>query len=142
MKAISNDQIEKIKSASSRATVIASLGIEILELKLGYCRIRAPFQREFAGMLPGFHGGILAAIADCASWFAIATSVDPNERLTTTDLYLHYLKPCMSDAVASASVTRLGRLLCPTTISIHDESGLQVVTGNVSYLRLNALNSR
>src|SRR5262245_39433994 len=111
---------DRILARARSAPCIESLGLELLECDPGRCRLSARHDPRFDGVLPGFHGGMLANVADCAAWFAIVTQTGPAETLVTTDLNIRYLAACLSDAVAEARVIKLGRTLCPVAVNLFD----------------------
>ncbi len=113
-----------------------TLRFELLELADGLARIRAPRIRELDGAGPGYHGGLIAMVADCVAWLAIVTRTGPREPLVTSDLSLRYLRPCEGDLIATARLIKLGRTLCPTHFEAHDEAGQLVATGSVCYFRV------
>ncbi len=112
-----------------------TLRFELLELDDGLARIRAPRIAGLDGAGPGYHGGLIAMVADCVAWLAIVTRTGPREPLVTSDLSLRYLRPCESDLTATARLIKLGRTLVPTHFEAHDEAGELVATGSVCYFR-------
>ncbi|TWT41267.1 hypothetical protein RAS1_39610 [Phycisphaerae bacterium RAS1] len=127
---------EAILQRSRTAPCVTALGLEFLEFDDGFCRLSARHDPRFDGVLPGFHGGMLANVADCVAWFAIATLNGPDETLVTSDLSVRYLAPCMTDVVANARVIKLGKTLCPVAIEMFDLSGKLVAVAQVTYFRV------
>lgn len=132
-------RMQAILEKSRSAPCVGALGLDLLEFDEGYCKLLARHDPRFDGVLPGFHGGMLANVADCVAWFAIVTQTGPDEVLLTTDLALRYLNPCMTDAIAVGHVIKLGRTLCPVQIEITDTNGQPVATGQVCYIRVSNL---
>ncbi len=108
----------------------------MLEADPGACRLIAAHDPRFNGLLPGFHGGMLAMVADCAAWYAIVTLTGPAEPLVTTDMFVRYLSPCLTDVQAAARVIKLGRTLCPVQVDLFDAGGVAMATGVVTYMRV------
>lgn len=130
---------ERIRSKARAAPCITALGIELLDCEAGGCRLRARHDPRFDGLLPGFHGGMLANVADCTAWFAIVTQTGPDEALATTDLHIRYLAPCLTDVTAVGRVIKLGKTLCPVSVSLFDAADRQVAAATVTYIRLEQL---
>lgn len=128
-------RIQLILERARLAPCVESLGLSLLEFDSGYCRLRARHDSRFDGVLGGFHGGMLANVADCSAWFAIVTQVHPDEPLLTTDLHIRYLNPCMGDAFARARVIKFGRTLCPVHVELSDQHEKPVAIAQVTYLR-------
>lgn len=129
-------RLAEIEAACRRAPCIASMGFRLLAAEPGICRLTAAKDARFDGLLPGFHGGMLAMAADCAAWYAIVTQTGPAEPLVTTDLFLRYLNPCLTDATVAARVIKLGKTLCPVQVDLFDAAGVAVATGVVTYMRV------
>ena len=130
------ERIAQVMSKSQLAPCIASLGIDVLTLDSGFCKLTARHNPAFNGVLAGFHGGMLAMVADCAAWFAIVTETGADEPLVTTDLFIRYLSPCMGDVTAEARAVKIGRTLCPVSVELFDRAGGQVALAVVTYARL------
>jgi uncharacterized protein (TIGR00369 family) len=133
---------KEILAKARLAPCIESLRLHLLDCEDGFCKLHAPQDPSFNGILPGFHGGMLANVADCAAWFAIVTLTGPDEPLVTTDMHMRYLGPCLGDATVEARLIKLGRTLCPVEVRIFDPVRKQVACGTVTYIRLNALGGR
>lgn len=132
------DDVRRKAISDKLATIpcIRSMGFDGLELEDGIARLRAPHDASFDGIFPIFHGGMLAMVADCAAWMAIATRLGPDEPLVTTDLHIRYLAACETDAMAAARVIKVGRTLCPVTVELSDTRGGAVALAQVTYMRL------
>jgi uncharacterized protein (TIGR00369 family) len=56
--------------------------------------------------------------------------------MTTTDMNIRFLAPCLSPATAKAEVIKLGRTMCPVSVEIFDAQGALVAVAQVNYMRL------
>lgn len=128
--------LSAIRQTCDRAPCIAALGLELVAARPGFARVHARHDPRFDGVLAGFHGGMMANVADCVAWFAIVTQTGPLERLVTTDLDMRYLSPCLTDLVAVGRVIKLGRTLCPVALELFDTAQKLVAVGQVTYMRL------
>ncbi|MFO0837056.1 MAG: PaaI family thioesterase [Phycisphaerae bacterium] len=132
-------QLERILAQARLAPCVESLGLTLLEAQPGWCRLSARHDPRYDGVLPGFHGGMLANVADCAAWFAVVTQIDPAETLLTTDLDVRYLNPCLTDVIAAARVIKLGKTLCPVMVELGDTAGQAVAIAQVTYIRVDSV---
>ena len=114
----------------------SALGIDIIELSPGFCRARAAHDRRFDGVFNSFHGGLLMTVADSVACFAIFTRTGPDAAMTTTDMNIRFLAPCLTDVTAVARVLKLGRTLVPVAIDLYDEPGAHVAVAQVTYMLL------
>lgn len=99
-------------------------------------------REEWDGVFESVHGGMLTIIADSAAWLALATLVGPGEVVTTTDLTMRFLAPCLSDIVVDARVIKLGRTLVPLAVDMHDMTGKHIAVSQLSYMRLPGIPAR
>src|SRR5262245_25920883 len=76
----------------------------------GRAELRVPRRRMYDGVFESFHGGILMTIADSTACFAILTTTPPDQLMTTTDMNIRFLAPCLTDVQAKARVIKRGRL--------------------------------
>ena len=90
----------------------------------------------YDGVFESFHGGLLMTLADSTACFAIFTKTGPDVRLTTTDMSIRFLAPCLSDAFARAEVIKVARPW-PVTVNLFDSQNKQVALAQVTYLLLN-----
>ena len=75
-------------------------------------------------------------LADSVAAFAILTMTGNGERITTTDMNIRFLAPCLSDVTAKARVIKLGRTMCPVSVDLYDAEGTHVAIAQVNYIRL------
>jgi len=117
--------------------IVDFLKLEVLAFAEGFCEIKAPRRPGYDGVFESFHGGLIMTVADSTACFAIFTLTGPDVRLTTTDMNIRFLAPCLSGVIAKAKVIKLGRTLCPVAIDLFDEAGKQVAIAQVTYMLLN-----
>lgn len=138
------DQTKKqeILNRIKHIPIVDTLRIHIEEFDEGFCKARIPYEKKYDGIFESLHGGLLMTIADSIACFAIMTQTGPDEPLTTTDMNIRFLAPCLTDVTASARVIKLGRTLCPVAVDLFDESGKQVAVAQVTYIRLHKIPGR
>ena len=125
-----------------RIPIVDSLGIHIEEFSEGYCKAVVPHDTRYDGVFESYHGGLLMTVADSVACFAIMTQTGPEEPLTTTDMNIRFLAPCLTDVTAVAKVIKLGRTLCPVAIDLFDAKGVLVAVAQVTYIRLPRMPNR
>ena len=102
----------------------------------GSCRIKIPYATCYEGVFESLHGGIMMTVADSVACFAIFTLTGADQRLTTTDMNIRFLAPCLADLTAEARVIKLGATMCPVAVDLHDDNGKLVAVAQVNYIRL------
>ncbi|HUF48929.1 MAG TPA: PaaI family thioesterase [Vicinamibacterales bacterium] len=122
--------------------IFATLHMDAVVLDTGCCALTVPRQPIYDGVFESFHGGILMTIADSVACFAILTRTPVDQVLTTTDMNIRFLAPCLSDVRAKARVIKLGRVMCPVAVDLYDAAGTHVAVAQVNYMRLDDMPRR
>jgi uncharacterized protein (TIGR00369 family) len=133
---LSSDRKEAILRRIMRIPIVDTLQMKIISLSDGCCEAMAPRKLGYDGVFESFHGGLLMTLADSTACFAIFTKTGPDVHLTTTDMSIRFLAPCLSDAFAKAEVIKIGRTLCPVTVNLFDSRNKQVALAQVTYMLL------
>jgi len=133
---------ESLLNRVRRIPIFETLGMRVEEFSEGYCKAIVPHDVRYDGVFKSFHGGLLMTVADSIACFAIMTQTGPDEPLTTTDMNIRFLAPCLTDVTAVARVIKLGRSLCPVAIDLFDAKGVQVAVAQVTYMRLSKMPDR
>jgi uncharacterized protein (TIGR00369 family) len=108
----------------------------------GQCDLRVPRQKIYDGVFESFHGGILMTLADSAACFAVLTTTPVDQLMTTTDMNIRFLAPCVSDVHVKARVIKRGRLMCPVAVDVLDDAGKLVAVAQVNYMLLDKMPKR
>ena len=138
MEMLSSELQSAILARIKRIPIVDTLQIEIVSLKDGYCEAKVPRKLIYDGVFNSFHGGLLMTIADSTACFAIFTKTGPDVPLTTTDMNIRFLAPCLSDVTAKARVIKFGRTLCPVSIDLYDSANKHVAVAQVNYILLDS----
>lgn len=111
------------------------LGMEFLEVRRDYSRMRLPFRTEVTQPQGILHGGAIATLIDTAVVPAIAAVYDHRVRMVTLNLDVNYLGALMNDAaVAEAWVVKRGRSIVYCQAEVRAQStGELVALGSVIY---------
>ena len=132
-----SDLKEAIFNRIMRIPIVETLQMKILSLSDGRCETMAPRKLSYDGVFESFHGGLLMTLADSTACFAIFTKTGPGVNLTTTDMSIRFLAPCLTDAFARAEVIKTGRTLCPVSVNLYDAHNKHVAVAQVTYMLLN-----
>ena len=119
-----------------RIPIVDTLRFRFDDWGKGHCRMTMPRARAYDGVFQSLHGGLLMTAADSAACFAIMTLTGPDEALTTTDMNIRFLAPCLTDVTVVAKVIKLGRTLCPVAVDLFDARDKAVAIAQVTYIRL------
>ncbi len=130
------DSAETITQHIKQIPIFKTLDFRIEEYAQGFCRATVPYDKKYTGIYGSFHGGLLTTVADSVAAFAILTRTGIGQALTTTDLNVRFLAPCMTAVTCEARVIKFGRTLCPVDVQMFDANGVKVAVAQVTYIRL------
>ena len=86
------------------------LGLEIEDVRHGYCRMRMPLRQEIKQAAGLVHGGALASLLDCVLVPAIGVTVPQGSMYSTVDLHVQYLAALTDDdAIGEGWIVRQGK---------------------------------
>lgn len=130
---LEQDFRDRIFDRVNKIPIMSTMKLEVINLKAGYCELKAPRQKMYDGIYDSFHGGLLMTVADSAAAFALMTLTGPETRMTTTDMNIRFLAPCLTDLIVHAKVIKFGRTLSPMAIDLYDENGKYIAVAQVTY---------
>ena len=115
------------------------LGIELDSVEPGHAVLSMKIRADLKQNHGVAHGGSIAAVIDSAMALAIMPMLAENERTTTVDLTIHYLRPLTEGtARASARVVRAGKRVITVSAELFDHQEKLAATAISTYLRLSA----
>jgi len=113
------------------------LGIEIDSIEAGHAVLSMEIKDELKRNGGIAHGGAIATLIDSAMAMAIVPLLAENERTTTVDLTIHYMRPLThGTARASARVVRAGRRIITVSAELFDANEKLAATALSTYLRI------
>lgn len=113
------------------------LGIELVEIEAGKAVMRMPMREELRQPYGVLHGGATASLIDSATAFAIIGSIGRDEKATTVDLTVHYLRPVTKGVcVCTATVVRAGKRLITVSAEVHNDKGKMIATALSTYIKV------
>jgi uncharacterized protein (TIGR00369 family) len=119
------------------------LGIEVVDAKPGWVRLRVPIRDEIRNA-PGapVHGGVYSALVDTAVGGALGTLHEASAGgvgQTTLDLNVSFLEGASEGEVfAEGRILRRGRTIAFGEATITDNAGKVVAVGRATYMILGA----
>ena len=128
---------ERIERAIEAVPYAQLLGIELEKVVPGEAILTLAIRPELSQNHGVVHGGAIASLIDTATAFAILTLLEPEERVTTVDLTISYLRPGLEGRLrATARVLRQGRRLLNTSAEVTNEAGMLLATALSTYIKL------
>ena len=131
------EQLERIERAIEAVPYAQLLGIQLEKVAPGEATLALAIRPELTQNHGVVHGGAIASLLDTATAFAILTLLEPNERVTTVDLTVSYLRPAVEGKLhATARVLRQGRRLFTVSAELADSDGTLLTTALSTYIKL------
>ena len=113
------------------------LGLRLESLEPGRAVISMAVQDEFRQPHGVLHGGATASLIDTAMAYAVITRLSPEEKASTVDLTVHYLRPHTEGRlICTATIVRAGKRLLTVSAEAVNESGKIVATSLSTYTKL------
>jgi len=126
----------RVRAAFDRVAYAQFLGLEMCETGADQTGICLDVREELKQNQGVVHGGVIASLIDTASAFAILGVLQQNEKVTTTDLTIHYLRPVTSGRmVAQAKIVRAGKRRFVVSVEV-ENNGAMVASAITGYVKI------
>ena len=136
-KEITEARQQKARDAIKQVPFARLLGFELVDLKPGEATVKLLMRDELRQPYGILHGGATASLIDTATAFAVISVLDENEKATTVDLTVHYLRPLTSGAaICTAKVVRAGRRLLTVSAEVANDEGKLIATALSTYSKV------
>ncbi len=133
----SPEKIAWLEQAIQTVPYARLMGIELEDVGVGESTLSLAIRPELSQNHGVVHGGALASLIDTATAFAILTLLEPEEKVTTVDLTISYLRPAIrGKLMATAKVIRRGRRLFTVSAEVFDDSKSLLTTALSTYIRV------
>ena len=128
-------RLERVRAAFGTVAYAKFLGLEMCEIE-GQWALCLDVRDELKQNHGVVHGGAIASLIDTASAFAILPLLQENEKVTTTDLTIHYLRPVTSGRmIAVAKIVRAGKRRFVVSVELKNDDNL-IATAITGYVRI------
>jgi acyl-CoA thioesterase len=119
---ISQSDLEKAKRAFKTIPFVQLVGMELVDLNDGEATVKLEMRDELRQPHGILHGGATASVIDTAMAFAVVTRLSQDEKASTVDLTVHYLRPVVEgEIVCTAKVVRGGRRLLTVSVDVFNQ---------------------
>lgn len=131
------DQRSRIKSALQKVPFARLIGIEFEDVKAGSATLALDVREELKQNHGVVHGGVVASLIDSAAAFAVISVLSPDEKATTADLTISYLRPLTKGRTrCTARIVRAGRRLIVVSAELWDDTGNLAATALTTYIKI------
>jgi len=112
-------------------------GIELVEITEEKVVMSLEMQQKLRQPYGLLHGGATASLIDTAMAFAVITAIGTEEKATTVDLTVQYLRPVTEGKVfCTAKVTRLGKRLLFLSAEVANDKEKLIATALSTYTKV------
>ena len=130
-------KLARAQKAFASVAYARFLGLQLGELRDGEVKIHLEVRDELKQNQGVVHGGAIASLIDTAAAFAVLTRIEVTERVTTTDLTIHYLRPVTAGGMtATARIVRGGRRLFVLSVEVTNDANQLVATAVTTYIKI------
>ena len=131
------DQRHRIETALQKVPFAKLLGIELEDVQAGVATLALDIREEMKQNHGVVHGGVVASLIDSAAAFAVISILSPDERATTADLTISYLRPLTQGRTkCTARVLRAGRRLIVVSAELSDDAEKLAATALTTYIKI------
>jgi uncharacterized protein (TIGR00369 family) len=131
------DQRCRIESALQKVPFARLIGIELEDVQAGIATLALNVREDLKQNHGVVHGGAVASLIDSATAFAVISVLSPDERATTADLTISFLRPLTKGRIrCTARVLRAGRRLIVVSAELSDDAGNLAATALTTYIKI------
>jgi uncharacterized protein (TIGR00369 family) len=111
--------LHMVQTAFENQGFMKYLGVEMAELRPGYCELHLPFKPELDQHHGYFHGGVIGSLADVSGGFAGFTLLAQGQAMLTVEYKLNIIAPGAGTYLKGVGrVLKAGRTLTVTEIDV------------------------
>src|SRR5215468_4354797 len=112
------------------------MGMELLDAGEGWVKMKIAFRPDFLQPIT-VHGGAIYSLADSAAAHALMTLILPDQRPTTVEQRINFLKAVKDqDLYCEAKIVHLGKTLAYAEATITTEDSALVAKSTATLMRL------
>ncbi|MDQ6787322.1 MAG: PaaI family thioesterase [Acidobacteriota bacterium] len=127
---------EAARAGFSQVSFVRLLGMEMVDISRGEAVLKLKMREELRQPHGVLHGGATASLIDTAMAFAIITCLEKDEKATTVDLTVHYLRSVTEgEIVCTAKVVRAGRRILTVSAECANAEGKLTATALSTYTK-------
>ena len=128
--------LQRLVTAVQESGFYQLLGMEIMDVKPGYSKLRVRFRKALTHAGGVGHGGVMASIADsCIACALFGMMEDPGELgISTIEMKLNYLRPFKEgEMIAEGRIIQKGSSIAVGEMDVHDGNGVIYGKGIATY---------
>ena len=133
---ISEEQNKRAAAALRKNPFAKLIGMKLIDLKPAEATIQIEMRDELRQPHGILHGGVTATLIDTAMAYAVITCLSEEEKASTVDLTVHYLRPHSEGAFScTAKIVRAGKRILTVSADVFNEQGKLFATAISTYMK-------
>ena len=113
------------------------VGLELIDISYGEAILKLKMRDELRQPQGILHGGATATLIDTATAFAVISQLAEDEKASTVDLTVHYLRPVSEGEIfCTARIVRAGRRFFTVSAEVVNEEGKLIATALSTYTKV------
>ena len=113
------------------------IGMKLVEMRPNEATIEIEMRDQLRQPHGLLHGGVTASLIDTAMAFAVITVLAREEKASTVDLNVHYLRPHLEGKiVCTAKIVKAGKRLLTVSAEVLNEQGKLIATALSTYTKV------
>jgi uncharacterized protein (TIGR00369 family) len=134
---ISEENKQAASEVVQNTPYLKLLGIKLEEISEEKVVMSLEMQEKLRQPYGLLHGGATASLIDTATAFAVITSIGTEEKATTVDLTIQYLRPhTEGKVICTARVLRTGKRMLFLSAEAVNEQGKLIATALSTYTKV------
>ncbi len=136
-KEIDAELVEKAGEVFSKVPFVQLIGMELADLKDGEATVKLKIRDELRQPHGLLHGGATASVIDTAMAFAVVTKLSKEEKASTVDLNVYYLRPVIDGEITcTAKIVKAGKRLLTVSAEVFNDEGKLIATSLSTYSKV------
>lgn len=132
-----DEHLEIAKSVLHNNDFAKMIGMKLIEMKPLEATIEIEMRDQLRQPHGLLHGGVTATLIDTAMAFAVITCLTRDEKASTVDLNVHYLRPHLEGKIScTAKIIKAGKRLLTVSAEVINEQGKLIATSLATYTKV------
>lgn len=128
---------EKANSVFETIPFVQLVGMELIEMRDGEATVNLKMRDELRQPHGLLHGGATASLIDTAMAFAVVTKLAKDEKASTVDLNIHFLRPVTKGEIScTAKIVKAGKTLLTVSAEVFDDEEKLIATALSTYMKV------
>ena len=132
-----DEHLEIARSVLHNNEFAKMIGMKLVAMKPNEATIEIEMRDQLRQPHGLLHGGVTATLIDTAMAFAVITCLTREEKASTVDLNVHYLRPHLEGKVScTAKIIKSGKRLLTVSAEVINEQGKLIATSLATYTKV------